>query len=214
MTEIKAYNVSIMCTNCYLIIDKDTNELALVDPGEYTDEVMQGIVNSGGKLKMILLTHGHYDHIGGVADFIDKFPDVKVYIGKKDEICLTNDDYNLSAKMFSRKFKHFSAETLSDGDTVRLGNTVIKFMETPGHTAGSGCYIFDDKLITGDTLFCESCGRTDFPGSSSAAIIKSLIKLSQIQGEYTVYPGHDCFTTLSHEKKYNPYMNRNYEDIY
>ena len=214
MTEIKTFQVGIMSTNCYLITDKDTNEMAIVDPGAYSSVITDTSNAGAGNLKMILLTHGHYDHIGGVSDFLRDFPNAKVYIGEKDKICLTNDEYNLSIKMFRRRFQHFSADILCDGEILRLGNTEIKFMETPGHTAGSGCYIFDDKIMSGDTLFCESCGRTDFPGSSSIDIIKSLRILSQLEQDYTVYPGHDCSTTLSHEKKYNPYMRTNYEDIY
>jgi glyoxylase-like metal-dependent hydrolase (beta-lactamase superfamily II) len=214
MIDLKAYNVSIMATNCYLLIDKDTKALALVDPGEYTSEVLNAIMENGGDLRLILLTHGHYDHIGGVSKFLEKFPNAKVYIGKNDAICLTNDDYNLSVKAFQRRFKHFTADLLSEGDILELGNSKIKFIETPGHTIGSGCFIFDDKIITGDTLFYQSCGRTDFINSSSAQMIKSLKKLSEIQGEYKVYPGHGDFSSLSFEKSNNPYMNYNYEDIY
>jgi glyoxylase-like metal-dependent hydrolase (beta-lactamase superfamily II) len=203
-----------MATNCYLLIDKATKALALVDPGEYTDEVFNGINDNGGDLKFILLTHGHFDHIGGVSKYLDKFPKAKVYIGKSDEICLTDDDYNLSVKAFQRRFTHFNADLLSDGDNLNLGESVIKFIETPGHTAGSGCFMVDNKLITGDTLFFMSCGRTDFINSSSASMIKSLKKLSEIDGEYTVYPGHGEFSTLSYEKNHNAYMNYNNEDIY
>jgi glyoxylase-like metal-dependent hydrolase (beta-lactamase superfamily II) len=149
-----------------------------------------------------------------VSKFLEKFPNAKVYIGKNDAICLTNDDYNLSVKAFQRRFKHFTADLLSEGDILELGNSKIKFIETPGHTIGSGCFIFDDKIITGDTLFYQSCGRTDFINSSSAQMIKSLKKLSEIQGEYKVYPGHGDFSSLSFEKSNNPYMNYNYEDIY
>lgn len=214
MTEIKRFFTGLINTNTYLIRDINTGEMAIVDPAAFREDIADEIMEQGGNLTMILLTHGHYDHIGGVADFLNRFPSSKAYICHKDEICLTDDNINLSSKMFNRKFPHFSATLVKEGDALKLGETEIKFIETPGHTAGSGCYIFDNSIMSGDTLFCESCGRTDFPGSSPKDMLKSLIRLSQLEGEYNVYPGHDEYTTLTHEKKYNPYMNVNYEDIY
>ncbi|MGN0459744.1 MAG: MBL fold metallo-hydrolase [Ruminococcus sp.] len=214
MTEIKTYQVGIMETNSYVIRDLDTSAMAIVDPGEYSKEAVGYIKYNGGNLEMILLTHGHFDHITGVSEYKKKFPNAKVYIGEKDFPSLENDDLNLSNKMASRKFPHFSADTLKDGDVLTLGNTKIKYMETPGHTRGSGCFIFDDNIMSGDTLFCESCGRTDFADSSTVSMIKSLLKIASIEGEYNILPGHMESTTLSHEKKYNPFMNTSYEDIY
>lgn len=213
MTSLKIFHTGMIETNTYLITDTDTKEMAIVDPASFREDIAEEI-EENGSLKLILLTHGHYDHIGGVSDFMNRFPDAKVYICEKDEICLTDDNFNLSSKMFNRKFPHFSANLIKEGDTLTLGNTEITFIETPGHTSGSGCFIFDDTIISGDTLFAESCGRTDFPNSSPKDMLKSLIRLSQIEGEYKVYPGHGPSSTLSHEKKYNPYMNTNYEDIY
>ena len=214
MTEIKTYQVGIMETNSYIIRDIDTSAMAIVDPGEYSQDAVDYINKNGGNLELILLTHGHFDHITGVSIYKKKFSNAKVYIGEKDFPSLENDDLNLSNKMASRKFTHFSADTLKDEDTLTLGNTKIKYMETPGHTRGSGCFIFDDNIMSGDTLFCESCGRTDFADSSSASMIKSLLKIASIEGEFNIFPGHMESTTLSHEKKYNPFMNSSYEDFY
>lgn len=214
MTEINTFIVGIMETNSYVIRDVDTSAMAIVDPGEYSQQAVDYINKNGGNLELILLTHGHFDHITGVSDYKKIFPNAKVYIGEKDFPYLENDDLNLSSKMAMRKFTHFSADILKDEDTLTLGNTKIKYIETPGHTKGSGCFIFDHNIMSGDTLFCESCGRTDFPGSSSASMIKSLLKIASIEGEYNIFPGHMTTTTLSHEKKYNPFMNSSYEDFY
>ncbi len=199
-------------TNCYIIRDED--ELALIDPAVYSDKVYNALKELGGKLKYILLTHGHYDHIGGVKQFQELFPDAKTYIGKNDEKCLTDDYFNLSSRMAIRNFPHFSAELLSNGDVLNFGSTKIRFMETPGHTAGSGCYIADDCIFSGDTLFRQSCGRTDFPDSSPSDMLKSLIRLSRLKGVLRVFPGHGEFSTLDYERNNNPYMSQNYEDIY
>lgn len=214
MTNIKTFQVSIMGTNCYLIEDIATHSLALVDPGDFSKEIVDEIKRQNGTLDMILLTHGHFDHIGGVRKFLEVYPNAKVYIGEKDMVCIFDNNLNLSEQLFSSPLKPFKAVSLADNEEISLGETKIKFIETPGHTYGSGCYIFDDNIMSGDTLFQESCGRTDFPNSSSAQIIKSLRRLSEIPGDYNVYPGHMGKTTLFHERKYNPYLMSNYEDIY
>ena len=153
----------------------------------------------------ILVTHGHFDHITFVKQLSDLFPcDICVC---EDELKLISRGlYNLSV------IRNFSVEQfevtkkLCDGDTLDFGNSKIKFIHTPGHTAGGGCYIIDDNIFSGDTLFCESIGRSDFPTSNSLDIIRSVKMLSQLPGDYTVYTGHGEKTTMSHERKYNPYM--------
>ena len=212
--EITVLTVGPVCTNCYIINREGSTTCVVVDPGEEAEKIASQIKRKGLSCEGILLTHGHFDHIGGVASFLRLFPNAKVYVGEKDVECVENDELNLSAKMGRTVVEKFPTIPLKDNEEISLGNTKIKFIETPGHTEGSGCYIFDDKILSGDTVFCESCGRTDFPNGSSAKMIKSLRKIAEIEGEYTIYPGHEMNTTLSHEKKYNPYMMSNYEDIY
>lgn len=205
MIKVDTFVVGELDTNCYLVEDVDTKKLLVVDPGERSDELIAEIEKRGGKLEYILLTHGHFDHITFVKQLSDLFPcDICVC---EDELKLISRGlYNLSV------IRNFSVEQfevtkkLSDGDTLDFGNSKIKFIHTPGHTAGGGCYIIDDNIFSGDTLFCESIGRSDFPTSNSLDIIRSVKMLSQLPGDYTIYTGHGEKTNLSHERKYNPYM--------
>ena len=114
--------------------------------------------------------------------------------------------YNLSSVHNIRINSFVVDRMLNDGDIIMLGETEIRFINTPGHTVGSGCYIADDCIFSGDTIFCESIGRTDFPTSSMRSMMKSVERIKNLEGNYAIYPGHEMFTTLEHERKYNPFM--------
>ena len=189
--------------NCYLITDENSNESALVDCSEFNEEMEELIGDAD--LKYILLTHGHFDHIGGVKEVSEKYG-AKVVISAEDAPMLSDSRLSMGGRMFHR------ADTkpdiiIKDGDVIKLGETEIKVLSTPGHTKGSVCFIADDCLFTGDTLFRCSCGRCDFPGGDEYEMLYSLRRLKALDGDYRVYPGHEAISTLEYERQSNPYMN-------
>ena len=205
MISITHYVVGMIETNCYLIEDDATGALAVIDPGDKCPALYDEIDRRGGKLSYVLLTHGHYDHILGVSELCRRY---------SPEVCACEDElevlqkglYNLTS-VHNIRLNSFTVDRLlHDGSVIMLGESEIRFMHTPGHTVGSGCYIVDGCIFSGDTLFCESIGRTDFPTSSFAAMKRSVQRLAELEGDYDVFPGHEMFTTLEHERQYNPFM--------
>lgn len=174
--------------NCYLIIDEKTNESALIDCSQADDKMKKLIGDTD--LKYIILTHGHFDHIGGVEEIRKEYK-AKVAISKEDAPMLDSPPDIL----------------ISDGDVIHLGSLEIRAISTPGHTKGGMCYIVENRLFTGDTLFKLSCGRTDFAEGDEREMLSSLRKLKALDKDYYVYPGHGEFSSLDFERKNNPYMN-------
>ncbi len=205
MIKVEIYNVTFLATNCCYLVDESTGKSAVADPGGKSEELISRIEADGGKLEYIMLTHGHFDHIGYAKELAERFS-AKIVTGEKNNIFLSNPEYNLS-KYHDLALSPFSADILlKDNDTFMLGNTEIKYIATPGHTVGCGSFIFDNTIICGDTLFCESYGRTDLPTGSDKELIASVKKLKNIDGDYSIIPGHGELTTLEHERKYNPLM--------
>ena len=203
MIKIKIYNVTFLDTNCCYLVDEATKKSAVVDPGGRSDELIEKINSDGGHLEYVMLTHGHYDHIYFAKQLADMFG-AKIVTGEKNNEFLSNPALNLTAK-HNISLAPFSADIkLKDGDTFMLGET--QYITTPGHTSGCGSYIFDDVIICGDTLFCESYGRVDLPTGNYGEMVASLKKLKELDGDYKVIPGHGELTTLEHERKYNPLM--------
>lgn len=190
--------------NCYLLLDETTNKSALIDCTVADDRMRELIGDTD--LQYILLTHGHFDHIGGVRD-IKKEYGCKVVISSVDALMLSSGKASLAAFCGAEQNDTKPDITVQDGDEIELGTLKIKVLSTPGHTSGSVCYVVGDALFSGDTLFYCSCGRTDFPTGSSDDMIKSLKKLASLDGNYKVYTGHNQLSNLDFERKNNPYMN-------
>ena len=196
---INTFTAGPIDANNYLLTDND--EAVLIDCSEAKPEVLSAL--KGKKLKFILLTHGHFDHVMGVNEMREK-TGAKVLINKEDVVRM-----NESADIM-RTFGVQGVETtkaddfLNDGDTLKFGNTEIKVIATPGHTQGCVCYLIDGKLFSGDTLFKESVGRCDLPGGNFQKLSDSVKnRLFTLDDNTIVYPGHGPETTIGHEKKYN-----------
>lgn len=192
-----------MDNNCSLIIDEKTNQSALVDCNEFSQKMIDMIGDTD--LKYILLTHGHFDHIIGVKSVKEKYG-AQVVISKEDEPMLNSSKLSLAVFCNAPQNNVDADIIVKDGDEITLGEIKIKVMATPGHTSGSVCYIAENCIFSGDTLFYCSCGRTDFPSGSPEQMMSSLQKLKAFDGDYKVYTGHNNLTTLDFERKNNPYM--------
>lgn len=181
-------------TNCYLVWDEEKN-CAVIDPGYAPETILKKAEQEGLDIKAILLTHGHFDHVGAVKEIAQK-TGCKVYIHEKE----------LSLPPFLTAGELYYTDLYSDvGSILNVGSLRFRILETPGHTMGSVCLQLDDVIYTGDTLFAGSCGRTDLGGSMSM-ILASLKQLAALPGDYTVCPGHGEATTMEYERRYNPYL--------
>ncbi len=192
-------------TNCYLAYQKQTKEGWIVDPADRAEMIIEQCETIGMKPKAILLTHGHFDHMTAARKVKEHF-DIPIYAGEKERKLLGDATMNLSGVWASAVTLEADI-WITEKDTLELAGYSVKVMETPGHTPGGVCYYIPEEeiLFSGDTLFCESLGRTDFPGSSTADILHSIReKLFKLPDETVVYAGHMNSTTIGHEKINNP----------
>ena len=191
---IKCLTVGQIETNCYIVTDEATLQCAVIDPGDEVNTVMDYLEEHKLTAKYILLTHGHFDHVMAVN-------------GVREE---TGAAVCMSAKDVGRGDYRFDppegSVMVREGDTLSVGGLTFQVMETPGHTPGGVCYLCQDAIFCGDTLFADSCGRTDLPGGDMGALLRSLKRLYELPGDYEVYPGHMQSTTLDKERRFNPFM--------
>jgi hydroxyacylglutathione hydrolase len=204
---IKRYPIGPLEANCYLMVDENTGDAAVLDPGGSSPTLNAAVQEVGeNHIRYILLTHGHFDHIGGVADLLKK-TNAQVLIMEQDGDFPSDSNLNLSGPVLGQETESFPVDRrLKDGDTILLGETALTVIHTPGHTCGSCCFAVGDALFTGDTLMNGGVGRTDFPTGDHAALLSSLQRLARLPGNNVIYPGHGIPTTLQQEKKYNPYL--------
>lgn len=186
-------------TNCYLIGDEAAKACAVVDPGGSPEKVLSMIEKSGLEPRMILLTHGHWDHVGAIPALLEKWPDLPVYAHER-ELC-PSDEPN-PHYFFPRAGKN--QRTYGEGDVLPLGGLTLKVLHTPGHSAGSVVILAEDVMLCGDTLFTGSCGRWDLTGGDYEALQGSLARLGRLEGDCKVCPGHGPASTLERERRTNP----------
>ena len=204
---IKTYVGGPLSVNCYLVIDEETKKAFVVDPGGENQPLHQYVAENGLTVEAILLTHGHPDHICGIERFRKTYPDA-ILVAHQDEESLLGSAEQNHSKMYCGKDITLQADRwVSDHDGIEVGGLSPVFLHTPGHTPGGMCIYVKDCLFSGDTLFRNSIGRTDFPYGSFPELKKSIhSKLFALPNHTVVYPGHEGTTTIGHEKESNPFV--------
>ena len=193
--------------NMYIVSDESTGKGFIVDPGGYVGKIRDFIDENHIDIQYIILTHGHGDHIGGVAGFRNDFPAASVVACIHEKELLSDPDFNMSNMMFPTPVTIEADKYVDDGDELEVGDMKLKFFHTPGHSPGGMCILVDNVLFSGDTLFKYSIGRTDFRGASFDEIKKSIHdKIFVLPDDTQVLPGHMGPTTVGDEKKYNPFV--------
>ena len=193
--KLKAMARGAYQTNCYILWDEKSQHCVVIDPGYEPERVLDEVTRLGKTVEAVLLTHGHFDHVGGVRTLAAE-TDCRVY--------LCAQDLSMPPQMTAGPL--YYTDLYQEGDVLELAGLKIRVIQTPGHTEGSVCLLVENAMFSGDTLFAGSCGRTDLPGGSWASILKSLKRLAAMDKDYAVYPGHGPSTTLAEEKQWNPYM--------
>lgn len=199
--EISVLRLGQIGTNCYIFRREGGYKCGVVDPGDQGEQVARWLVDKGLEAEAVFLTHGHFDHILGIPGLREEWPDLPVYCHPADF------GEGETTGMFGERFptvRSFGDITpYKEGDVVEMDGIKIEVLETPGHTPGSVTLRAGDVLFTGDTLFAGSMGRTDFEGGDEKAMMASLRRLAQLEGDYQVLPGHEGRSTLNRERETN-----------
>lgn len=202
--KIQRYVLGELATNCYLLIDEESGEAAVIDPADGADTLRRAVEDAGASLRYILLTHGHRDHTLAAPRLHELFPDAEVYIHAADKGSVGTYSYPMDEQIGG------ALKLYGEGDALPLGGLTVEVLHTPGHTGGSVCLRCvqggDRALFTGDTLFAGSMGRIDLPGAQPERMFPSLARLKKLDGDYDVLPGHGETSTLARERQYNLYL--------
>jgi len=199
---LKRFVVGALETNCYVFADEDTKEAAVIDPGGDPAAVVEFVKSNGLKLKFVINTHGHGDHIGANSYF-----SADVLIHESDASFLTDPNLNLSSAFGAHISAAPASRLLKNGDKINVGKLTLEVIHTPGHTPGGISLKHDNIVFTGDTLFFEGVGRTDLPNGSWDKLLDSIRNnLMILPDDCKAYPGHGAETTIGHERRHNPFL--------
>ena len=190
-------------TNTYLVHEKTTKSCAVIDPGYQADTILKKVRALGLTVDAVLLTHGHFDHVGAVEEIVAA-TGCALWMSERDWSQFPNPVTGYFYPIANCDF--CEVNFCREGEEISAGGLRFRVLDTPGHTHGSVCFRCGNALFSGDTLFAGSCGRTDLPGGSGKLLRQSLARLSELEDDLYVYPGHGESTTLAEEKRYNPYM--------
>lgn len=207
MVKIGKITLGMCQTNCYFLYKEGSNEVIMVDPADKGGVIYEKLSDNGFNVVAIILTHGHFDHIMGVKELKEK-SGAKVYAPRADKVLLDDAYVNYSAQ-WAYAYTLEADEYFDDGAEYEFAGIKFKVISTPGHTIGSCCFYFEEDkiLIAGDTLFCESVGRTDLPTGSMSKLIRSIKeKLMVLPDDVKVYPGHGCSTDIGYERENNSFI--------
>lgn len=204
---IKCIKVGPLPTNCYIVCDTAAAAAVIIDPGAEPGRILAALEETGCTAEFVLLTHGHADHMSAANEVAAK-TGAKLCVPEGDKELINKPALNCYQMLFRSNFVPLRPDIiLHDGEIITFGNTELRVLATPGHTEGSVCFISADSMFSGDTVFKEGVGRTDLPSGSSKNLMASLKRISEIDGDMQLLPGHGEFSTLLYEKANNPYFN-------
>ena len=202
---VKQLVLGALSTNCYLAVDEDTRDAIVIDPADNFPAIENALKSLEATLRAVVLTHCHFDHIGAAEKFADQ--GVPIICHEKESGSLSSPSINLSGSFGFPEIVLYPNKTVTEGDKLTFGNTSLTVIHTPGHTVGGMSLYGENVLFSGDTLFCGSIGRTDFPGGSFEVIADSIRnKLYILPDDTIVYSGHGESTTIGREKRENMYV--------
>jgi glyoxylase-like metal-dependent hydrolase (beta-lactamase superfamily II) len=209
--RLKHFQTGALQTNSYVIYDDEKKELAMIDSGNFSQEIVDFINETNSDFRYLILTHGHGDHIGGISKYKELFPSMKLAAGKNETDILRHASNNYSNDLHNMDISLTPDIFLSENDELQLGSHILKIIETPGHTPGGIAIFINDNtppiLFSGDTLFFESCGRADLYGGDWGKLVASIQdKLYKLPRDTEVYSGHGPKTTIGNEIYNNPYV--------